>query len=159
TKDGRPPASGPDRLSNVDFTKTIASGPTTRGFDYYFGTDVPNYPPYCHLENDHMVGIPSVPNWPIFNRPGPMLPGWNWVNILPEHAARAVRYIEDSVKLQPHKPFFLYLPLTSPHYPVVPDPEFRGKGGAGDFGDFVAQTDAVVGQVLDALQRVGIADD
>src|SRR5437899_2763009 len=44
TKDGQPPASGPDRLSNVDFTKPIAGGPTTRGFDTYFGTDVPNYP-------------------------------------------------------------------------------------------------------------------
>jgi len=159
TRDGRPPASGPDRLSNVDFKKVIANGPTTRGFDYYFGTDVPNYPPYCHIENDHTVGIPSVPNWPVFNRPGPMLPGWNWVNVLPEHAARAVRYIEETTKAQPRKPFFLYLPLTSPHYPVVPDPEFRGRSSAGDFGDFVAQTDAVVGQVLDALQRVGITDN
>jgi arylsulfatase A-like enzyme len=45
TTDGRP-VSSKDGLSNVDFTKPIANGPTTRGFDYYFGVDVPNYPPY-----------------------------------------------------------------------------------------------------------------
>ncbi len=44
TKDGKAAASGKDSLSNVDFKKAIANGPTTRGFDYYFGTDVPNFP-------------------------------------------------------------------------------------------------------------------
>ena len=83
TKDGQPPASGQNRLSNVDFTKAITGGPTTRGFDEYFGTDVPNYPPYCFIENDHTLGIPSEPNRPEFNRPGPMLPGWQWVDIMP----------------------------------------------------------------------------
>jgi arylsulfatase A len=53
----------------------------------------------------------------------------------------------------------LYFPLTSPHYPVVPAPEFQGKSGAGDFGDFVFQSDWTVGQVLDALQRSGVADN
>ena len=60
-KDGAAPRTGSDRLSNVDFTQPIADGPTTRGFDYYFGTDVPNYPPYCFIENDRSVGLPSVP--------------------------------------------------------------------------------------------------
>jgi arylsulfatase A len=171
TKDGQPPASGPSRLSNVDFTKPLANGPITRGFDSYFGVDLPNYPPYIYLENNHTVGLPSVPNWPVQNRPGPMLPGWNWVNILPDCAARAVNYIEDAAKGRsvgqaskardgpPAQPFFLYFALTSPHYPVVPDPEFRGKSGAGEFGDFVVQTDAVVGQVLDALKRAGVAEN
>jgi arylsulfatase A len=42
-----------------DFSKPIPDGPTTRGFDSYFGTDVPNYPPYCFLENDRTLGIPT----------------------------------------------------------------------------------------------------
>jgi arylsulfatase A-like enzyme len=87
-----------------------------------------------------------------------MLPGWNWVNVLPEHAARAVRYIEEAAQQRPAKPFFLYFALTSPHYPVVPDPAFQGKSQAGEYGDFVVQTDAVVGQVLEALERSGLAD-
>ncbi len=157
TKDGLPPAST-DGLGNVDCTKSVASGPTTRGFDYYFGVDLPNYPPYCFIENDRTVGLPSVPA-PLqkgaINRPGPMLPGWNLTNILPELTRRAVRYLEDAA--QASKPFFLYFPLTAPHYPIVPTEEFKGRSQAGDYGDFVAQVDGTVGEVLAALARVGLA--
>jgi arylsulfatase A-like enzyme len=159
TKDGKPPASGMDRLSNVDFTKPITDGPTTRGFDSYFGVDLPNFPPYCYIENDRTVGIPSAPNGPEQNRPGPMIPGWNWVDIMPEITRRSVKFIEDAAKAQPRKPFFLYFPLTGPHYPVVPAAEFKGKSQAGDYGDFVAQCDWTVGQVLDALKRAGVEDN
>jgi arylsulfatase A-like enzyme len=159
TKDGQSAESRQNVLSNVDFTKPIPNGPTTRGFQSFFGVDLPNFPPYIYIENDHTIGIPTVANSPAQNRPGPMLPGWNWVNVLPDCAARAVKVIEDSAKQQPQKPLFLYFPLTSPHYPVVPDPEFRGKSGAGEFGDFVTQSDAVVGQILDALKRTGLADN
>ncbi len=41
------------------FSQPIAGGPISRGFDEYFGTDVPNWPPYCFIENDRTVGIPS----------------------------------------------------------------------------------------------------
>jgi arylsulfatase A-like enzyme len=160
TKDGAPPATGSNRLSNVDFTKPIANGPTAHGFDYYFGVEVPNYPPYCFIENDRTVGIPSVPDGgraELFNRPGPMLPGWRMVDILPELTRRAVKWVGDAVKSG--KPFFLYLPLTSPHYPVVPAPEFKRKSKAGDFGDFVFQTDWTVGQVLEALEKAGVAEN
>jgi len=160
TKAGQPPSSRTNRLSNVDFTKPIADGPTARGFDHYFGTAVPNYPPYCFLNDDRTVGIPSVPDSgraDLFNLPGPMLPGWKLVNILPELTRHAVKWVEDAAKSG--RPFFLYFPLTSPHYPVVPAPEFKGKSKAGDFGDFVFQTDWTVGQVLDALQRTGVAEN
>ncbi len=160
TKDGQRPSSVGNRLSNVDFSKAIAGGPTTRGFDHYFGVDVPNYPPYCFIEGNRTVGTPSVPDTGRadgFNRPGPMLPGWKLVNILPELTRHAVKWVEDSA--QSRQPFFLYLTLTSPHYPVVPSPEFKGKSGAGDYGDFVMQTDWTVGQVLDALRRSGVADN
>jgi arylsulfatase A-like enzyme len=160
TKDGLPARSGQDHLSSVDFAKPIADGPTTRGFDYYFGTDLPNYPPYCFIENDRTVGIPSLPDTGRaegFNRPGPMVSGWKLVNILPELTRRAERWIEQAARAD--KPFFLYFALTSPHYPIVPTPEFKGKPKAGDYGDFVAQTDWTIGRVLDALQRAGVADN
>ncbi len=159
-KDGKPAGRGADGLSNVDYEKLVADGPTTRGFDHYFGTDVPNYPPYCFLENDRTVGIPSVRDTGLaggFNIPGPMVPGWKLVNILPELTRHAVQWVGENAKSG--KPFFLYLPLTSPHYPVVPAPEFKGKSKAGDFGDFVVQTDWTVGQVLDALRTVGVAEN
>jgi len=45
----------------VAFDQRITAGPTELGFDSYFGTDVPNYPPYCFIRNDRTVGIPSLP--------------------------------------------------------------------------------------------------
>lgn len=159
TKDGRRPASGTDRLSNVDFTKAIGQGPTTRGFHHYFGTDVPNYPPYCFIADDRTLGIPSVPNRPEFNRPGPMLPGWQWVDIMPELTRRAVAFIETAATAEGRRPFFLYMPLTAPHYPVVPSEDFLGKSRAGDHGDFVVQVDHTVGEVLAALDGAGVADN
>jgi arylsulfatase A len=157
TTDGRP-ASSKDGLGNVDFTKPIANGPTTRGFDYYFGVDVPNYPPYCFIENDRTVGTPSLPapqTGGAFNRPGPMLAGWSLTNILPELTLRAVRSIEGAAKQ--NIPFFLFFPLTAPHYPIGPSAEFNGRSEAGQFGDFVVQVDSVVGEVLAALARTGLA--
>jgi arylsulfatase A len=41
------------------FSQPIGGGPTSRGFDHYFGTDVPNWPPYCFIEDDRTVGIPG----------------------------------------------------------------------------------------------------
>ena len=159
-KDGKPPGDSADGLSNLDLTRPVADGPTTRGFDYYFGMDVPNHPPYCFIENDRTLGIPTLRDTGRaggFNHPGPMLPGWKQENILPGLTRRAVSWVEESAKSG--KPFFLYLPLTSPHFPVVPSPEFKGKSQAGDYGDFVFQTDWTVGQVLDALKRAGVADN
>ena len=141
-----------------DFTRPIPAGPTTRGFDLYFGTDVPNYPPYCFIENDRILGVPSdmAPvGQDSFNIAGPMVPGWKLVDVLPGLERRAVDYIDQASKGE--RPFFLYLPLTSPHYPVAPSAAFRGKSQAGEYGDFVVQTDHVVGTVLDALRRGGVA--
>ncbi len=160
TRDGMAPQSR-DGQGNVDFTRPIANGPITLGFDSYFGVDLPNYPPYCFIDNDRTVGIPSVAS-PMerggFNRPGPMVPGWRLVDILPELTRCAVATIEQSSRTSPNKPFFLYFPLTAPHYPVVPAPEFNGRSQAGDYGDFVTQVDWVVGQVLEALARAGLAE-
>ena len=159
TRDGEPPSSR-DGLGNIDFTKPISGGPISHGFDTFFGVDLPNFPPYCFIENDHTVGIPNVASPQqkgAFNRPGPMVPGWNLTNILPEITTRAVRHIEAAAASSKPKPFFLYFPLTAPHYPVVPSPEFKGRSKAGDYGDFVTQVDWTVGQVLSALTRTGLA--
>src|SRR6185503_559152 len=61
--------------NDPDFTKPIANGPITRGFDYYFGTHVPNQPPYCFIENDRTVGQPTAqkPEANQSGRIGPML--------------------------------------------------------------------------------------
>ncbi len=57
------------------------------------------------------------------------------------------------------KPFFAYLALTSPHKPVIPIESFRGKSGAGAYGDFLLETDWHIGRVLDLLDRLELTDD
>ena len=138
------------------FDGPIPGGPTAIGFDSYFGTDVPNYPPYCFLENDRTVGIPSIPKpKSMFGTDGIMLPGWQLERILPTLVDRAAAFIQDSAHRR--QPFFLYMPLTSPHTPLAVAPEWRGRSGLGLYGDWVMQTDAAVGDVLKSLESSGAA--
>jgi arylsulfatase A len=57
------------------------------------------------------------------------------------------------------KPFFVYLPYTSPHYPVCPQEQFWGQGEAGGYGEFVIETDYRVGQILDFLEASGLDEN
>ena len=145
------------------FSQPITGGPVAVGFDYYFGTDVPNWPPFCFIENEHTVGIPTafLPPAkavnPFANIQGPALADWKLEEILPSIANRSIDFIRDCAQVG--KPFLLYLALTAPHTPIVPNPPWQGKSGLGAYGDFVMETDAVVGQVLEALQKNGVADN
>ena len=143
---------------SVDFTKAIRGGPVDHGFEYYFGVDVPNFPPYLWIENDKTLGVPSIPKPDeMFGTPGPMLPGWKLEEILPGLSEKAVSWITEQSKQE--KPFFLYLPLTSPHTPIAPSKDFQGKSGVGAYGDFIIETDWVVGQVMKALEDTGTAEN
>src|SRR5262245_46096968 len=48
------------RTAEWDFTKRIRGGPTERGFDTYFGVDLPNYPPFTFIENDRVATLPTA---------------------------------------------------------------------------------------------------
>ncbi|NLF06957.1 MAG: arylsulfatase [Pirellulaceae bacterium] len=167
TVDGKPPEKNG---SNVDYTRPIEQGPTTRGFDYFFGQDCPNYPPYTFIGNDRTIGLPTIPLLvkeleknpafgPIDCRSGTMAPGWDMTKILPTLTDKVVKYIEQIGNRSQRQPFFLYFALTGPHTPIVPSPEFQGSANAGPYGDWVRQNDAAVGRVLDTLDRAGLADD
>ena len=158
-----PPADAPPAKKNEpadpDFTQAIAGGPTTRGFDYYFGTDVPNYPPYCFIENDRTVGQPTAAKTErnLDGRLGPMLPGWKFDAILPALSDKAAAYIGERAAAK--QPFFLYMPLTSPHEPISPSAAFRGQSKLNALGDFLMETDAVLGQVVAALEKHGLTEN
>lgn len=156
TTDGARPSPLSDG-ETVDFEQPVGGGPTTRGFARFFGFETANYPPYCFLENDRTVGIPSERNEdPAVGRAGVMVKGWRSQDILPQLTARAVEYIEQRAA-HPDQPFFLYLALNAPHPPIAPSAEFAGKSPAGPYGDFVADADAAIGRVLDALGRTELA--
>lgn len=110
----------------------IPDGPIHRGFDYYHG--------FHHarnmeavIENDEVIEHDDV------------------INMLPRLTRKSVEYINS--RASKPEPFFLYLPLGSPHTPIVPSAEWKGKSGLGDYGDFVMQTDNVVGEVTAALEK------
>jgi len=150
-----------ERLGEPVFEQPIGQGPTTRGFDRYFGVDVPNFPPYTFLENDRMLAAPTarktVNDRVHWGPPGPMAPGWQFDRILPGIVEKTEDYLAQ--RAQDKKPFFIYMPLTSPHEPIAPSEPFRDKSGISDVADFIMETDAALGRVMAALQKHGLADN
>lgn len=146
----------------IDFTREMRDGPTTRGFDYYFGDDVPNFPPYAFIENDRVLGDPSerMPRHKS-QRAGPMMPKWDLWAAQPTITSRAIEWLEERAaeNASQRHPFFLYVPLLGPHTPIVPGAEHRGTTEAGPYGDWVRQMDAVLGRVVRALEEGGLMDD
>ena len=116
----------------------IPDGPIHRGFDYYHG--------FHHarnmeavIENDRVIEHDDV------------------INMLPRLTKASVEYIDS--RAGKDQPFFLYVPLGSPHTPIVPTPEWEGKSGLGKYGDFVMQTDNVVGAISAALKKRALTDN
>ncbi len=162
------PARG-EREQPVDYSQPLRPGPLTVGFDEFFGIPASlDMPPYVFVENDHPTEMPTAkvamsgdakrargPFW----RPGAMAPSFRHADVLPRLTERAVAFLDRRAKAREKKPFFLYLALSGPHTPYLPIAKFRGKSGAGDYGDFVETVDASVGDVLSALDRNGLAEN
>lgn len=77
---------------------------------------------------------------------------------MPRLRGALVAFIEREARAG--KPWsFAYVCLTQPHLPTLPNPAFAGKTGNGDWADMLAELDANVGQVLDAIDNAGIRDN
>ncbi len=138
----------------VDYSAPIANGPTQLGFERYFGISASlDMPPYVFLHDNRATAVPTVEKQWI--RKGPAAESFEAEDVLPTLTRTAVEYLEDRKKQRDGKPFFLYLPLASPHTPILPTPEWKGKSGLSPYADFVMQTDAAVGRIADALDRLG----
>ena len=144
------------------FDEAVGSPPNDYGFDHsYIIPASLDFPPYVYVA-DGAVTDPRVVEqpgqaFPAFLRKGPRAEDLVMEEVLGhlvDHACGVVR-----AQAQTAQPFFLYLPLPAPHKPVLPHPDFRGRTGLGDYGDFVAQVDDAVGQLLRALDEAGVAED
>ncbi len=69
----------------------------------------------------------------------------------------ANRFLDQSAEQE--DPFFLLVTTCAIHTPFVPDAKFVGKSGFGEFGDYVMQFDWMIGQILDQLSRLNLAED
>ena len=138
----------------VDFHKPISNGPIARGFDYFYGfAGSLDMPPYGYIENDRWTVIPTVEKTWI--RKGPAAADFEAVDVLPTLTKKSVAYL--GARANAREPFFLYLPLNSPHTPIVPTPEWQGRSGINAYADFVMETDWAIGEVLRALQSDGLS--
>jgi arylsulfatase A len=139
----------------LDYGKKVARGPLTEGFDEDFIISASlDMAPFVYLKNDKPTAIPSVTKKWV--RPGPAAADFDAVNCLRDFAKESRDFIRRSTEAK-DKPFFLYLPLSSPHTPIVPSEAWKGKSGIGDYGDFLMETDWAVGEVLAELEAQGVA--
>ena len=161
--------------SPADYSKPLRGGPVDCGFDSFFGMHASlDLPPYFYIRGRSPVKPPTdvIPansstggpeGWNniqgAFWREGKIAPHLQLEQVTPRFFAEAVNVIEKHEADNQDHPLFLYLALPSPHTPWLPLEEFRGKSGAGMYGDFVLQVDAGIGRILDALKIAGLDQD
>ena len=150
---------------NVDYSKPVTDGPTDRGFDRFFGISASlNMSPFCYIRDTRPVRMP------VLTQPriqtdfvsidlGVRSPDFTIHGVLPRLCGEAVGFIEQHTARAPDQPFFLYMPLTSPHLPLAPNTEYIGSSKAGVYGDFVVETDAAVGAILEVLDRLELTEN
>ncbi len=151
---------------NIDFAKPIDGGPTDLGFDYFYGTAgcSTSDSPYCFIENKHTISIPTKISTEEYNKlpgflPGLMADDWSEEDVDPIFTEKAIQFIKNHQQKKSNNPFFLYLALSSPHIPwLVPD-FIKGKSQEGPRGDLIALVDWCAGQVLAALDKLGIREN
>lgn len=134
----------PGNEKTIPVGSKVTDGPNAVGFDYFYGfTHARNIGTV--IEQDQVVAnVEEVENQPLMIK-------------------KAVEWIGQRKK---DEPFFLYFPMCPPHTPVAPAPEYVGKSGAQDlvkkdpkYGDWVFQGDAMLGQLMDALDSNALADN
>jgi arylsulfatase A-like enzyme len=140
---------------NPDWSGEVAPGPLEVGFDYYFGVPYSHASDYqlrVYVENRRIVGLDFK--------------GDRGLHHALQRAQRrmdltATRLSEAAVgwiERNKDRPFFLYYPTTNVHNPWTPDRRFMGMSNAGPYGDFVMEFDWAVGEVVDALDRLGLTE-
>lgn len=162
---------------NEDGSK-ILDGPLQKGFDYYWGIPASmnfghcawydmNYakvaPTLWTTKKKNKIAIDDYRVIPPYDKEKTIKPyisvaeDFKDIEVLERFTDKAVAWIDKVHK--DDKPFFLYLPLTSPHKPVIPQEKFRGTSQAGSYGDFMVETDYWVGQIQKALKDRGIYEN
>jgi arylsulfatase A len=124
--------------------------PTRQGFDRYYGIPYSNDMQRMSTATGQRV-VPLLRDETVDE----LLTDEMQTAIVEKSTAEAVRFIEEAKD----EPFFLYLPHTAVHAPIVPGKRFQGKTQNGKFGDWVAEVDWSVGEVLDTLRRLKLADN
>ncbi|PQO47736.1 sulfatase family protein [Blastopirellula marina] len=152
----------------IDFSQPVLNGPDINGFDqYYAHCGSLDMPPYVWVDTGKPTAIPvreegvTAQQDPYgWYRKGPIGPDFEIKKVLPHLFDKSIAYVRERAKPEhADQPFFLYFPLPAPHTPIVPIPPFKDASGLNPYGDFVMQVDHHVGQLLDALEETGLAEN
>jgi len=118
--------------------------PTNHGFDSYFGI------PYSNDMNRKEVPLPLVRDLTVIE------------DSVQKDTTITTRYTEEAIsfiKKNSKKPFFLYLPHTAVHLPLVPGKKFKGTSKGGAYGDWVQEIDWSMGEIFKTLKKEGIDEN
>ena len=132
-----------------------ATRPPARGFDESCGLMYSNDMWEFHPESPEYWGKFPLRYWEngevkierVTQEHQPMLTTW--------YTEKAV----DFINRKSDKPFFVYLPHSMPHVPLFCSEKFKGKSGAGLYGDVMMEIDWSVGQIVGALKKNGVEDN
>ena len=129
--------------------------PMQHGFDDYFGLPYsndmwPSHPGVLHLPMKERLKrwphLPLIDKNEIINT---QVSGKDQELLTTQYTERAVEFIEKNRD----NPFFLYVPHSMVHVPLFVSDKFKGKSGAGLFGDVMMEVDWSVGQILETLRK------
>ena len=157
-------------VQSVDYSKSIPDGPINRGFDQFFGTACCPTTDwlYAFIEGDRVPIPPStlfdktplpVHDYSRDNRIGMIAPGFDMEEVDLLFLEKSQTFLKDHVQSKPDKPFFLFHSTQAVHLPSFPADRFKGKTNAGPHGDFIHQLDYIVGELLNTLDQLGVADN
>lgn len=151
-----------ESADEVDLSVPLTHHPGTVGFDNSFVIPASlDFPPYAFFQNGKATSSETrmieASKFPVFYRKGPMASDFKMVEVMDRFVDEASAEI--LAMGERDKPSLLYVPLPSPHKPVLPAKRFRGKSPVGTYGDYVIQTDDAIGQILDSIEKANIADN
>ena len=135
--------------------------PMQHGFDDYFGLPYSNdmwpyHPGVLHLPMKERLkrwpNLPLIDGNEVIN---PAVTGKDQEELTTQYTDRAVSFIEKNKD----NPFFVYVPHSMVHVPLYVSDKFKGKSGAGLFGDVMMEVDWSVGQIMKALRKHGLEKD
>ena len=158
------PNSWRSRKGGPDWNGQLKPGPLEVGFDYYYGLPIVNsYPPYVFVENHRVVGLDQddpigrMESRYLGEMQGGKAARWKDNELALELTAKTVSQVEKLANQE--QPFFLYYAPHQPHRPFTPNARFKGASQFGVYGDFIEELDWSVGEVLDAMDRLGLAEN
>ena len=128
--------------------------PTRHGFDEYYGLPYSNdmWPHHPEAKKGSYPTLPLIEGEKVID--ADVTPA-DQPALTTDYTARAVKFIEKNKD----RPFFFYLAHSMPHVPLFVSDKFKGKSGAGLFGDVIQEIDWSVGQVLDTLKKHKLDDN